>query len=227
MTDTPRKAKRRKQMIDEREFNRFYLEYYAYVKRVAIAKCSTYDESELVAQETMVKAWRAYDRFDHKHPKAWLNTILLRVVIDRYNRLKRERTVIKDKDFDEIERTVEAKEDTPITVQDYVDLEAYLTDQTHQGFEQWSRSNLNADLKISMDRLSHEHRSILIAREVLDLTYQEIADLFNLRPGTVMSRLFRARTALHQELTSTRVELESISVSDQLTQVSGQDSISP
>jgi RNA polymerase sigma-70 factor (ECF subfamily) len=204
MADLSRKTKRRFQAAGINDFNQFYLDHYGYVKRVAIAKCYSLEEAELVAQETMVKAWRAYERFDHKHPKAWLNTILIRVVIDRFNKLKRERAVIQDRDFDEVERTARSETDHHLTVDEYTGLEAYISGESHAPFEQWSQAHLEGDMKVAMESLSHSHRSILIAREVLEFSYQEIADLFSLKSGTVMSRLFRARSALHQALLSVR-----------------------
>lgn len=208
MTDLSIKTKRRFQAAEMNDFNQFYLEHYGYVKRVAIAKCYSLEEAELVAQETMVKAWRAYSRFDHKHPKAWLNTILVRVVIDRFNKLKRERSVIQDRDFDEVERTARIESETQLTVAEYTGLEAYISGENHESFKEWSQAHLHGDMKTAMENLSHSHRSILIAREVLDFSYQEIADLFDLKSGTVMSRLFRARTALHQALLVARGETE-------------------
>ena len=47
-----------------------------------------------------------------------------------------------------------------------------------------------------LDRLSAPHRSILVERFQNDLSYAEIAHVLDLKLGTVMSRLSRARAAL-------------------------------
>jgi RNA polymerase sigma-70 factor (ECF subfamily) len=46
--------------------------------------------------------------------------------------------------------------------------------------------------------LSVEHRTILVLREIEDLSYQDIASVLAIPQGTVMSRLSRAREALKQ-----------------------------
>jgi RNA polymerase sigma-70 factor (ECF subfamily) len=48
----------------------------------------------------------------------------------------------------------------------------------------------------SMEKLSEEHREILVLRYYDELTYAEIAHVLNLKLGTVMSRLSRARKNL-------------------------------
>ena len=47
-----------------------------------------------------------------------------------------------------------------------------------------------------MSALPHEHRVILVLREIEDMDYREIAAITNVPIGTVMSRLARARAAL-------------------------------
>jgi RNA polymerase sigma-70 factor (ECF subfamily) len=48
--------------------------------------------------------------------------------------------------------------------------------------------------------LSEDHRSILVLREMEDLSYEDIAEALNISIGTVRSRLNRARAALKQQL---------------------------
>ena len=48
--------------------------------------------------------------------------------------------------------------------------------------------------------LPPKHRAVLIMREVDGLAYEEIAQQLNCRPGTVMSRLFKARRLLAKKL---------------------------
>jgi RNA polymerase sigma-70 factor (ECF subfamily) len=47
-----------------------------------------------------------------------------------------------------------------------------------------------------MDELPAEFREILTLRHQEDLSYKEIADIAQIAPGTVMSRLARARANL-------------------------------
>lgn len=57
-----------------------------------------------------------------------------------------------------------------------------------------------AQLMRAMDRLSEEHRSILVLREMEELDYDAIAEILDLPIGTVRSRLHRARTQLREQL---------------------------
>ncbi|HLO41595.1 MAG TPA: sigma factor-like helix-turn-helix DNA-binding protein, partial [Phycisphaerales bacterium] len=55
-------------------------------------------------------------------------------------------------------------------------------------------------LKRAIDRLSPEFREVLLLWSVEQLKYREIAEILNVRIGTVMSRLFRARQFLADAL---------------------------
>jgi RNA polymerase sigma-70 factor (ECF subfamily) len=55
-------------------------------------------------------------------------------------------------------------------------------------------------LKDALDRLSSEHRAILVMREIDGLDYDAIAQVLDIAVGTVRSRLHRARSQLKDEL---------------------------
>ena len=52
----------------------------------------------------------------------------------------------------------------------------------------------------AMEKLSEEHRSILILREMENMDYEAIANVLQLPVGTVRSRLHRARLSLRELL---------------------------
>ena len=54
----------------------------------------------------------------------------------------------------------------------------------------------HGEVLAAMDKLSEEHKDILVLRYYDDLSYAEIADVLDIKLGTVMSRLSRARTRL-------------------------------
>jgi RNA polymerase sigma-70 factor (ECF subfamily) len=55
-------------------------------------------------------------------------------------------------------------------------------------------------IKEAMDALPAEFREILVLRHQEGLSYKEIADIAQIPPGTVMSRLARARAKLKEYL---------------------------
>ena len=59
----------------------------------------------------------------------------------------------------------------------------------------------------SLEKLSENHRSVLVLREIEGLAYKEIAEAMGCSIGTVMSRLFHARTKV-QKILSEYLELE-------------------
>ena len=66
------------------------------------------------------------------------------------------------------------------------------------------RADVRMDLDEAIAALSHEHREVIVLRELQGLSYDEIAAVLNLPPGTVESRLFRARRELRDLLKAYR-----------------------
>jgi len=62
------------------------------------------------------------------------------------------------------------------------------------------RAELDAALRTAIAELPNEQRLVLVLRDVEGLSYEEIADALALVPGTVRSRLHRARMQLKEKL---------------------------
>ena len=209
MSSHPRGARKRlsSQTIDQKEFKQFFKQHFKFIKIMAMSSCHNDVTAEHLTLDTFARAARAFHRFDHMHPQAWLKRILRNVIIDYYNKQKRERELFTNTDFDVVEKTHQDEEGVDMSVHDYERLEEAIdprqTQQTGQ-VQSWGAKYLTDEVKESLEALSDDHRNILIAREILGYNYSDIGDLFDLKEGTVMSRLSRARTALKTQLQEVR-----------------------
>ena len=75
-----------------------------------------------------------------------------------------------------------------------------LTDAAPAPDEAAARGELAQIIRRELDMLPAEQREIILLRDFHDLSYGEIADVLDLAPGTVMSRLHRARRALREQM---------------------------
>ena len=57
-------------------------------------------------------------------------------------------------------------------------------------------------IQAALRAIPSDKRQIVVLRDYLDLSYAEISDVLDIAPGTVMSRLHRARLALKEALES-------------------------
>ena len=63
------------------------------------------------------------------------------------------------------------------------------------------------EVSTAMEKLPDDQRSILALIALQGMSYKEVADTLSIPIGTVMSRLARARVALHQYLNNPAAEL--------------------
>jgi RNA polymerase sigma-70 factor, ECF subfamily len=156
-------------------------------------------EAEDLVQETCLRALRAIGRLRaDSNVKSWLFTILRNIWL---NQLRQRRTapdlVELDADKNRANEPADAAQD-PLT--GYVN-----TVEREQ-------------VRAAIEQLPLEFREIILLREYEELSYQEIAVLLDCPPGTVMSRLARARSKLRELLSggpmSPRVKQSEVSGTD-------------
>jgi RNA polymerase sigma-70 factor, ECF subfamily len=148
--------------------------------RVARRLTGTAADAEDVVQDTLVRAYRALDRFDGRHPRAWLLTILRNTW---KNSLRKRRPSLVDD-------PVRAFGNTPARGAD-----GRGGAQDHVLFGSVDDAILNA-----LGALSPKKRHVVLLVDVDGLSYQEAADVLEVPVGTVMSRLHRARAELRTRL---------------------------
>jgi len=135
-------------------------------------------DAEDVVQEAMIRALRAIDTFHGGDARCWLLTIVRNTCYTWLKR-NRERQPASLPD-DDICESVEG-----VAAPDAALLRAADAEMVRQ----------------AIDELPVEYREVLVMREMEGLSYKEIAAVADLPPGTVMSRLSRARQRLEQLLT--------------------------
>ena len=142
------------------------------------------DKSQDLLQETYLKAFRFYDKFEQgTNAKAWLYRIMRNTYINEYRRLKRIPDVL------EYDEQVSAYQMITPGPRDTNDLRAKIDKQT-----------LNDELATAISSLPEKFKSVVVLRDVEDLPYDEIAEALEIPVGTVRSRLHRARAILFDKL---------------------------
>ena len=144
--------------------------------RVALSLMRDHSLAEDVVQESMMKAWQALDGFrGESSVKTWLLRITHNTAISALRKRR-----------DDLMSPYELPEQaTAGSVED----EAVIQADAH---EIWRALR-------QLDELS---RTIVVLREVDQMSYEEIADVLELPVGTVRTRLFRARQQLTKATTS-------------------------
>ena len=135
-------------------------------------------DAQDVVQEAFLRAFKSFGGFHGSNGKAWLLTIVRNT---SYTLLKKNRVADLTTPFDE---EIHASDDKSVSAATILE-----------------RSEHAELIREAMDELPAEFREILTLRHEEDLSYKEIADIAQIPPGTVMSRLARAKTFLRQRLT--------------------------
>lgn len=142
-------------------------------------------DAEDLVQETMLKAYRFFDRFEEgTNCKAWLFKIMTNIFINNYrSKAKAPQSLA----FDEID-------DSFLFGQ-----LAQVKTVSNPEVEFFSRI-FDDDVKDAIGELPEDFRIVVVLSFLEGFSYQEIADITNLQIGTVKSRLHRGRKLLQKSL---------------------------
>ncbi|MBI3872574.1 MAG: sigma-70 family RNA polymerase sigma factor [candidate division Zixibacteria bacterium] len=156
--------------------------------RTALRMTKNPDDAEDLVQETCLKAYRYFDRFETgSNLRAWLFKILTNLFINRY---RKESKAPVQLEYDETE--------------DF-HLHGRMLETGLLGTRQSPEKNLfdkllGSDIAHAIDQLPEDFRVVIVMAFIEGLSYEEIAAALNLPMGTVKSRLFRGRKLLQKTL---------------------------
>lgn len=169
---------------DADAFGELVTKHQKFVYNLALKMLGSPEDAEDAAQEAFIKAYRSIGSFRGESKfSVWLYKLTNNVCLDML-RKRRENTV-----------SLSAADE------DGGDTEIEIADERYSPDEVYEKKEMHEAIQKGLDALGEEFRSVLVLREVSGMSYDEIAKALGLDPGTVKSRIFRARKKLCAILT--------------------------
>lgn len=168
------------------DFETGQLPYRDQLFKTALRMTRSVEETEDLLQETYLKAFRYYDRFEEgTNLKAWLFRIMKNTFINSYRKRKLQPQRVE---FDDLRDSVENGM--------LEDLQTAEADPETSYLE----AEVDGDLRSALQALPHDYKMAVLMVDLQGLTYQEVADILAVPVGTIMSRLYRGRKKLEKAL---------------------------
>ncbi len=153
--------------------------------RTAVRMAKNENDAEDIVQETYVKAYRFWDKFETgSNCRAWLFRIMTNIFINEYRSKSRSPVTVDVDDLDDSflygQLSSSGREDNPEK-----ELLAKIID---------------GDVRKAIDELPDDFRMVVVLSFLEGFSYEEIAEIADLQLGTVKSRLHRGRRLLQKKL---------------------------
>ncbi len=137
------------------------------------------EEAEDLAQEAIVRAYEAFDRFDGANFKAWILRIVTNLYINRY-RARRRGPQLSSLEAEGAVEPMSAEAEIP---------DRLLFDEA-----------LGAEVENALAHVPEDFRVAVLLSDIEGMSYQEIAEATGVPIGTVRSRIARGRALLRRTL---------------------------
>lgn len=144
-------------------------------------------EVEDLVQEVFLKAFRAIAGFKGNSSfKTWIYQIATNTCLNHLAKAERR--------YQHDSLDAATSEESDMTLGDKLASSTATPEEAAQASEVYKR------VEEAVDKLSPEFRSVLVLRDIQDLSYEEVADTLGINLGTVKSRLARARKQVQRWL---------------------------
>ena len=163
---------------DKTAFGRLIRMFQQRLMRFVYGLLGSFDQAEDVVQEAFLKAWQALGSFDNTRPfYPWLSVIARNLAFNLMRREEKKESLEKltEKGFDAV-----ANKPGPLDI--------LLEGENEKRFYE------------ALASMPVSYREVFVLRHFEDMNYTDIATELKIKPGTVDSRLYRARRYLMEQL---------------------------
>ncbi|MBM7560779.1 RNA polymerase sigma factor [Fusibacter tunisiensis] len=168
---------------DVKSFEQLIQSYNRYVYNIAYRMMGNEEDAKDMSQEALIKAYKAMPGFKMESQfSTWLYRIVINTCKDEL-RKRKEHILSLDEEIAEritLEQTLESNSGDPLMIYEKKEMKNALDD--------------------ALNKLSDEGRSVVVLKDLLGYTYEEIGEILQIPIGTVRSRLNRSRSTLRMLL---------------------------
>jgi RNA polymerase sigma-70 factor (ECF subfamily) len=171
-------------------FDRFVEHFRAKIFKYSWLMCGHREDAEEVAQETLLKVFENFAQIrEAERVRPWVFRIAKNACL-----MKRRKSVFapaKELSLDEL-MPVKTRTDGQVRIE--------IADWSAQPDDLFLRAELRQTLAISIRELPEMYRTVLLLRDLEELSTHETAEILELSEDVVKTRLHRARLAVRQKL---------------------------
>jgi len=164
---------------DVASFEKLIVNYNRYVYNIAYRMMGNEEDAKDMSQETLIKAFKAISKFKMESSfSTWLYRITINVCKDEIRR--RKETVLS---YD-------------AEIADEGTLKDIISDERTNPLLVYEKTELKSSIESALNKLSDDNKSVVVLKDILGYSYEEIGQILEIPIGTVRSRLNRSRSAL-------------------------------
>jgi RNA polymerase sigma-70 factor (ECF subfamily) len=153
--------------------------------RTALRMTRNENEAEDLVQETFLKAYRFWDKFEEgSNCRAWLFKIMTNIFINNYRAKSRTPQVVELQDVDD----------------NFLFGQLSALGPSENPEQHFFAKVFDDDVKKAIEELPEDFRLVVVLSFLEGFSYEEIAEIAGLQIGTVKSRLHRGRKLLQKSL---------------------------
>jgi RNA polymerase sigma-70 factor, ECF subfamily len=171
-------------------FDRFVNHFRAKIFNYTWLMCRDREDAEEVAQDTLLKVFESFDQLrEPERVRPWIFRIARNACL-----MKRRKSVFAPK------QELSLDEFLPVAHGDGEHRHIEIADWSNLPEDQLLRSELKETLERAIAELPDTYRSVMLLRDIEELSTEEAAQILDVSTDVVKTRLHRARLALRQKL---------------------------